>query len=38
MSKVNEIPAKGSLIQINSIDFTIQRSAPQAIQEVRIRW
>lgn len=38
MSKVNEIPAMGSLIQINSIDFTIQRSAPQAIQEVRIRW
>ena len=38
MSKVNEIPTTGSLIQINSVDFTIQRSVPQAIQEVRIRW
>lgn len=38
LSKVNEIPAKGSLIQINNIDFTIQRCIPQAIQEVRISW
>jgi CBS domain containing-hemolysin-like protein len=38
MSRVHEIPATGSLIQINSIDFTIQRSIPQAIQEIRIRW
>ncbi len=38
MSRVHEVPSTGSLIQINSIDFTIQRSVPQAIQEVRIRW
>lgn len=38
MSRVHEIPATGSLIQINGIDFTIQRSIPQAIQEIRIRW
>ena len=38
MSRVHEIPPIGSLIQINDIDFTIQRRIPQAIQEVRIRW
>ena len=38
LSKVHEIPRKGSLIQIEGIDFTIQRRIPQAIQEVRIRW
>ena len=38
LSKVHEIPPAGSLIQINGIDFTIQRRIPQAIQEVRIRW
>lgn len=38
LSRVHEIPPHGSLIQINDIDFTIQRRIPQAIQEVRIRW
>lgn len=38
LSKVNEIPPEGSLIQVNDISFTIHSRIPQAIQEVRIQW
>jgi putative hemolysin len=38
LEKSGEIPAPGTVIKANGIDFTIERSTPQAIQEVRVRW
>ena len=38
LEKSGEIPAPGTVIKAKGIDFTIERSTPQAIQEVRVRW
>jgi magnesium and cobalt exporter, CNNM family len=38
LEKSGEIPASGTVIKAKGIDFTIERSTPQAIQEVRVRW
>jgi CBS domain containing-hemolysin-like protein len=38
LEKSGEIPAPGTVIKRRGITFTIERSTPQAIQEVRIRW
>ena len=38
LEKSGEIPAPGAVIKRKGITFTIQRSTPQAIQEVRVRW
>ena len=38
LEKSGEIPAPGTVIKVKGINFTIERSTPQAIQEVRVRW
>jgi CBS domain containing-hemolysin-like protein len=38
LEKAGEIPAPGTVIKRKGITFTIERSTPQAIQEVRVRW
>ena len=38
LEKSGEIPAPGTVIKVKAINFTIERSTPQAIQEVRVRW
>ena len=38
LEKSGEIPAPGAVIKRKGIAFTIERSTPQAIQEVRVRW
>jgi CBS domain containing-hemolysin-like protein len=38
LEKAGEIPASGMTIKAKGINFTIERSTPQAIQEVRVRW
>ncbi len=38
LEKAGEIPASGTTIKAKGINFTIERSTPQAIQEVRVRW
>ena len=38
LEKSGEIPAPGTVIKRRGITFTIERSTPQAIQEVRVRW
>jgi putative hemolysin len=38
LEKAGEIPAPGTVIKRRGITFTIERSSPQAIQEVRVRW
>ena len=38
LEKSGEIPAPGTVIKRRGITFTIERSTPQAIQEVRMRW
>ena len=38
LEKSGEIPAPGAVIKRKGITFTIERSTPQAIQEVRVRW
>jgi putative hemolysin len=38
LEKSGEIPAPGTVIKSKGINFTIERSTPQAIQEVRVRW
>ena len=38
LEKAGEIPAPGTVIKRRGITFTIERSTPQAIQEVRVRW
>jgi putative hemolysin len=38
LEKSGEIPAPGTVIKAKGITFTIERSTPQAIQEVRVRW
>jgi CBS domain containing-hemolysin-like protein len=38
LEKAGEIPAPGTVIKRRGITFTIERSTPQAIQEVRLRW
>jgi putative hemolysin len=38
LEKAGEIPASGTTIKAKEITFTIERSTPQAIQEVRVRW
>ncbi len=38
LEKSGDIPAQGTVIKAGGITFTIERSTPQAIQEVRLRW
>ncbi|MEJ2099951.1 MAG: hemolysin family protein [Desulfobacterales bacterium] len=38
LEKSGEIPTPGTVIKVKAINFTIERSTPQAIQEVRVRW
>lgn len=38
LEKVGDIPAPGTVIKAAGITYTIERSTPQAIQEVRLRW
>ena len=38
LEKSGDIPAPGTVIKRRGITFTIERSTPQAIQEVRMRW
>jgi len=38
LEKSGEIPTPGTVIKRRGITFTIERSTPQAIQEVRMRW
>jgi putative hemolysin len=38
LEKSGEIPAPGTVIKRRGITFTVERSTPQAIQEVRMRW
>jgi CBS domain containing-hemolysin-like protein len=38
LEKAGEIPGSGMTIKAKGINFTIERSTPQAIQEVRVRW
>jgi putative hemolysin len=38
LEKSGEIPTAGTVIKRRGITFTIERSTPQAIQEVRVRW
>lgn len=38
LEKAGEIPASGTTIKAKGINFTVERSTPQAIQEVRVRW
>jgi len=38
LEKAGEIPASGTTIKAKGITFTIERSTPQAIQEVRVSW
>jgi putative hemolysin len=37
LEKAGEIPTQGTMIKANGISFTIEKSTPQAITEVRIR-
>jgi len=38
LEKSGEIPVPGTIIKRSGITFTVERSTPQAIQEVRVRW
>jgi putative hemolysin len=38
LEKAGEIPAAGTSINAKGVTFTIERSTPQAIQEVRVHW
>ncbi len=38
LEKAGDIPQSGTVIKSRGITFTVTRSSPQAIQEVRIRW
>ena len=38
LEKAGEIPAAGTSIKTKGVTFTIERSTPQAIQEVRVHW
>jgi putative hemolysin len=38
LEKSGDIPAPGTVIKRRGISFTVERSTPQAIQEVRVRW
>ncbi len=38
LEKAGEIPAAGTSIKAKGMTFIIERSSPQAIQEVRVRW
>ncbi len=38
LEKSGEIPVPGTVIKRSGITFTVERSTPQAIQEVRVRW
>jgi CBS domain containing-hemolysin-like protein len=38
LEKAGEIPAAGTSIKSKGVTFTVERSSPQAIQEVRVRW
>ena len=38
LEKTGDIPQPGAVIKSRGITFTIERSTPQAIQEVRVRW
>lgn len=38
IEKAGEIPAPGTVVRNKDITFTIERSTPQAIQEVRVHW
>jgi CBS domain containing-hemolysin-like protein len=37
LEKTGEIPAQGTVIKMKGITFTVERTTPQAIQEVRVR-
>jgi len=38
IEKAGEIPSPGTVVRNKGITFTIERSTPQAIQEVRVHW
>ncbi len=38
LEKSGDIPPQGTVIRVAGITFTIERSTPQAIQEIRLRW
>ena len=38
LGKAGEIPNPGAVIKAKGISFTIERSTPRAITEVRVRW
>ena len=38
LEKSGDIPVPGTVIKRRGISFTVERSTPQAIQEVRVRW
>jgi CBS domain containing-hemolysin-like protein len=38
LEKAGDIPPSGAVIRVKGIVFTIERSTPQAIQEVRVSW
>jgi len=38
LERTHEVPDKGTVVHAFDMTFTVQRSTPQAIEEVRIRW
>jgi hypothetical protein len=38
LERATEIPPPGTVIMAKKVSFTIKRSTPQAIQEVRVSW
>jgi CBS domain containing-hemolysin-like protein len=38
LENAGDIPTRGTVVKAAGITFTIERSTPQAIQEVRLRW
>jgi len=38
LDKAHEIPKPGTILRVEGVEYTIQRSTPQVIQEVHVRW
>jgi len=38
LDRACEVPSEGTVIEVHNTSFTIQRSNPRIIKEVRIRW
>ena len=38
LERTGEIPPPGTVIKAKKVSFTVERSTPQAIQEVRVSW